>query len=385
MRDVVILGCGLHPFGRWPEKSIGELGRVAIKAALDDAGVPFADIEVAYCGNVNAGMGTGLNTVSELGQTGIPVINIEQACASSSTAFREATIAVGAGVYDVALVAGFEKMERGLLQIASTTSYGSQMGFSVMPASYALQARRYMEDWGATEEMFAQVSVKAHNNGAINPNAQYQEEMTLEQVMSSRYIAEPVKLLECSPTTDGASAVVIASRKAAARYQTRSRQVLVAGWAAGTGAYVPTRGGGGDDSGEEGGDELNKGALEMLAETAFERSGLGPEDVRVTQVHDAFGPGEVFSIESLGLAEEGKGAVAVWEGRTEINGDIPVNTDGGLLSRGHPIGATGGAMITEIYRQLTGDAGQRQVADDPKVGLIHNAGIGGMNVLVLKR
>jgi acetyl-CoA acetyltransferase len=384
MRDVVILGCGLHPFGRWPDKSVQDMGREAIKGALDDAGVPFRDIEVAYTGRVLSGMGAGLNVVNEMGQTGIPVINIEQACASSSTALREASIAVGAGVYDVALVVGFEKMQRGLLQVSESTSYATQMGFSVMPASYALNERRYIEDYGATEEMFAQVSVKAHRNGALNPNAQYQEAVALEQVMASRYIAEPIKLLECSPTTDGASAVVIAARSAASKYQPRDRQVTLAGWAAGTGAYTPSRSQKDDDA-EEGGDELNRGALALLAEQAYERSGIGPGDVDVTQVHDAFSPGEVFSIESLGLVEDGKGAVAVWEGRTEVTGDIPVNTDGGLLSRGHPIGATGGAMITEIYRQLTGEAGPRQVAGDPKIGLVHNAGIGGMNVMVLKR
>jgi acetyl-CoA acetyltransferase len=383
MREVVILGCGLHPFGRFPEKTVQDLGRVAIESALDDANVPFHDIQVAYCGRVLSGMGAGLGVVNELGQTGIPVINIEQACASSSTAFREASIAVAAGVYDVALVVGFEKMQRGLLQISESTSYSAQMGFSVMPASYALQARRYMTDWGTTEEMFAQVSVKSHRNGALNPYAQYQKAVTLEEVMSSRYIAEPVKLLECSPTTDGASAIVIAARSVASRYRPRSRQVALAGWAAGTGAFTPPHRDGEDE--EEGGDELNKGALALLAQTAYERAGLGPEDVGVTQVHDAFGPGEVFAIESLGLVPEGTGAVATWEGRTEVGGDIPVNTDGGLLSRGHPIGATGGGMLTEIFRQLTGDAGPRQVRPRPKVGLIHNAGIGGMNVLVLKR
>ncbi len=384
MRDVVILGCGLHRFGRWPDKSVQDMGREAIAGALDDSGVPFQDIQVAYTGRVLSGMGAGLNVVNELGQTGIPVVNIEQACASSSTALREARIAVGAGVYDVALVVGFEKMQRGLLQISETTSYGTQMGFSVMPASYALNERRYIEDYGATEEMFAQVSVKAHRNGALNPYAQYQQEVTLEEVMASRYIAEPVKLLECSPTTDGASAVVIVAKEVADRYQPASRQVNIAGWAAGSGAYTPT-GSDAGDGGEEGGDELNRGALEQLADTAYERAGVGPEDVDVTQVHDAFSPGEIFSIESLGIARPGEGAAAVWEGRTEVNGDIPVNTDGGLLSRGHPIGATGGAMVTEIYRQLTGDGGARQVGNDPKVGLIHNAGIGGMNVLVLTR
>ena len=388
MADVVVMGCGLHPFGRWPDKSTSEMGRVAIEQALSDANVSFKDIQVAYTGRVYSGMGAGLSVVNEMGHLGIPVINIEMACASSTTAFIQARHVIEAGIYDVALVVGFEKMQRGLINTddpgASGPSYSTQMGFNVMPATYALQERRYIADYGATEEMFAQVSVKAHNNGALNPNAQYQERMTLEQVMGSRVIADPIHLLECSPTTDGASAVIIASRSWAEQFKTADKLVTVAGWGQASGA-PPQPDPDDDEIEEEAAGELNVGALTLLARTTFERAGLGPEDVDVTQVHDAFSPGEILNIEALGLIGQGEGAVAVWEGRTEITGDLPVNTDGGLLSRGHPIGATGGAMITEIYRQLTGDAGPRQVPNDPKVGLIQNMGVGGMNVLVLKR
>lgn len=378
MREVVVLGAGMHRFGRFPEKSLQAMGREAIKNALDDSGVPFKDIEVAYVGRVLAGMGAGLSVVSELGQTGIPVVNIEMACGSSTSAFREAYLMVANGVYDTALVVGFEKMQRGMLQIAEQKSYGTIMGLSVMPASYALQARRYMADYGATQEMFAQVSVKSHRNGALNPYAQYQTTVTLEEVLASRTIADPITLLQCSPTTDGAAAVVICAKDKAAQYSAR-RMMTIAGWATGSGKYVPK-------SHDEGDGEVNSGEVTRLARTAFERAGVGPEDVDVTQVHDAFSPGEIFTIEGLGLVGEGEGARAVWEGRTEITGDIPVNTDGGLLSRGHPIGATGAAMVTEIFRQLTGEAGPRQVkGGDAKVGLIQNAGIGGVNVLVFTR
>jgi len=378
MRDVVVLGAGLHRFGRFPDKSLPDLGREAIKNALDDAAVPFKDIEVAYTGRVLAGMGAGLSVVSELGQTGIPVINIEMACASSTSAFREAYLSVANGVYDTALVVGFEKMQRGMLQISEGASYGTVMGLSVMPASYALLAQRYMADHGATPEMFASVSVKSHKNGALNPYAQYQKEVTLEEVMGSRMISDPITLLQCSPTTDGASAVVLCAADRAAKYSA-GRSMTVAGWATGSGKYQA----GGDDEGDA---ETGGGEVERLAKIAFDRAGLGPEDVDVTQVHDAFSPGEIFTIEGLGLVGEGEGARAVWEGRTAVDGDIPVNTDGGLLSRGHPIGATGGAMVTEIFRQLSGEAGPRQTKDgDAKVGLIHNAGIGGVNILVFKR
>jgi acetyl-CoA acetyltransferase len=375
MREVVVLGAGLHRFGRFPEKSLQDLGREAIKNALDDAGVPFKDIEVAYVGRVLAGMGAGLGVVSELGQTGIPVVNIEMACASSTSAFREAYLNVANGVYDTALVVGFEKMQRGMLQISEQRSYQTVMGLAVMPAAYALQAQRYMADYGATPEMFAQVSVKSHRNGALNPYAQYQNAVTLEEVMASRTIADPITLLQCSPTTDGASAVVICASEKAAKYKAR-RTMTVAGWATGSGRYQAHGEGEGDA-------ETNTGEVERLAKTAYERAGLGPKDIDVTQLHDAFSPGEVFVIEGLGLVPQGEGGRAVWEGRTEITGDIPVNTDGGLLSRGHPIGATGGAMVTEIFRQLTGEAGPRQVKEGKaKVGAIHNAGIGGVNILL---
>ena len=375
MRDVVVLGAGLHRFGRFPDKSLPDLGREAIENALDDSGVPFKDIEVAYVGRVLAGMGAGLSVVSEMGRTGIPVINIELACGSSTSAFREAYLSVATGVYDTALVVGFEKMQRGLIQIADQKSYQTVMGLAVMPASYALQARRYMADHGATAEMFGQVSVKSHRNGALNPYAQYQTAVTLDDVMNSRSIADPVTLLQCSPTTDGAAAVVICAASKAAQYKS-GRLAHVAGWATGSGKYEPT-----GDSAEG---EADTGEIGRLVAMAWERAGLGPEDVDVTQVHDAFAPGEIFSIEGLGLVPVGEGAQAVWDGRTEIDGDIPVNTDGGLLSRGHPIGATGCAMVTEIVRQLTGEAGPRQVkGGDAHVGLIQNAGIGGMNILVL--
>lgn len=383
MEQVVVMGCGLHPFGRWPDKTVQDMGRVAIHHAVEDAGIDFKDIQIAYAGRVNAGVGVGLNVVNELGQTGIPVINMEMACASSSTALIQAHHVVGAGIYDIALVVGFEKMQRGMLQVSDAKSYNTLMGLTIMPGVYALNARRYMQDYGATMEMFAQVSVKSHRNGALNPNAQYQREVTLEEVMNSRYIAEPVHLLECSPTTDGASAVIIARRSVAEKFKPAGELVTIAGWAQGSGAYRPLQSD--TDEIEESGSELDGDTLALLAKEAYERAGIGPEDVDVTQVHDAFAPGEVFSIESLGLVPQGEGAQAVWDGRTEINGDIAVNTDGGLLSRGHPIGATGGAMVTEIYRQLTGRADARQVPDNPNVGLIHNAGIGGINVLVLKR
>ena len=368
---VVILGVGLHPFGRHPEKSVGELARVAALAALKDAGVEFKDVQAGFCGHVVQGVGTGLRTFGEVGLTGIPITNVELACASSSRAAMLAADAISGGIYDLAMVIGVEKMERGLLSGVGGAEggYQAKMGIALMPALYALMAQRHMHLYGTKHEHFAQVSVKSHRNGSLNPNAQYQKPLTLEDVLNSRMIADPITLYECSPTTDGASAVILASEKKAKQY-TKS-PVFMDTWAGGTPQYV------------RGESDFLEGPNTMLAQRVYEKAGIGPEDVDVVQVHDAFSPGEVFLVEELGFCPHGEGGPFVWEGNTEINGRLPINTDGGLLSRGHPIGATGGAMITELTLQLRGQAGARQVKG-AKTALMHNAGIGGVNVIAFK-
>lgn len=368
-KEVVILGVGMHKFGRFPEKPVKDLGREAALVALKDAGVAFKDIEMGFCGHVLQAVGTGMETFAELGMTGIPVTNVEVACASSSRGVMLAAEMIAAGVYDLCLVIGVEKMQRGLIQLGGEPDYADLMGLRVMPGAYALKARKHMELYGTKREHFARVSVKAHRNGCLYPYGQYQQAMTLEEVMNSRMIADPITLYECSPTSDGASAVVVCSKKKARQYTTQP--VLLVGWAGGTPQYVK-------------GEVESEGPTVMLAEKAYHMAGVGPQDIDVAQVHDAFSPGEVLTVEELGFCPEGKGGPFVWEGNTEINGKIPVNTDGGLLSRGHPIGATGGAMIAEITWQLRGQAGARQ-AKDAKVALLHNAGLGGMNVMIFRR
>ncbi len=365
---VVVLGVGLHPFGRFPEKSLEDLGREAALEALRDAGIEYKDVEAGYCGRVAPGVGVGTRVFSELGMTGIPVTNTELACASASRAAMLAADAITAGMYDTCLIIGVEKMGRGMLAGAGTgeIGYTTLMGMFIMPGAYAMMAQRHMHLYGTKPEHFAQVSVKAHRNGVLNPYAQYRQEMTLEEIMNSRLIADPITLYQCCPTTDGATAVVLCSEKKA-RERT-NRPVFMTAWAGGTPMYSR------DEA------ELSEGPTALLAQKVYGRAGIGPEDVDVAQVHDAFSPGEVFSVENLGFCRTGEGGPFVWEGNTEIKGSKPVNTDGGLLSRGHPIGATGGAMITEITRQLRGQAGPRQVAN-AKVGLVHNAGLGGVCVM----
>jgi acetyl-CoA acetyltransferase len=374
-RDVVVLGVGLHPFGRFPERMIDDLAREAALAALDDAGMTFREVEAGFLGRVGGTgppVGVGTRIFAELGQHGIPITNVELACGSSSRALMHAADMIRAGTAETAMVIGVEKMERGMLQVGGpgATNYASIMGLNVMPAAYAMRAQRHMAEFGTRPEHFAQVSVKSHKNAVHNPNAQYRIAITLEEVLGSRMVCDPITLYQCCPTSDGASAVVLASAAMAKKHTTAP--VYLRSWAGGSPVYA---------DGHEG---LGEGPTSLVARRAYERAGIGPEDVRVTQLHDAFTPGEILTIEELGYVKHGEGGPFVWEGGTEITGRYPVNTDGGLLSRGHPMGATGGAMVTEIVRQLRGQAGRRQV-EQAQTGLVQNAGIGGVNVLVLSR
>lgn len=368
---VVVLGVGLHPFGRFPELTIDDLAREAALAALDDAGITFREIEAGLVGRVGGTgppVGVGTHLFAQLGQHGIPVTNVELACGSSSRALMHAADMIRAGSAETAMVIGVEKMERGMLRVGGTSeNYASLMGLNVMPAAYAMRAQRHMADYGTKPEHFAQVSVKSHRNAMHNPFAQYRIAITLEEVLNSRMVCDPITLYQCCPTSDGASAVILAS-EAFARTRTTS-PVYMRSWAGGSPVY---------DNGREGEGE---GPTSLVAKRAYERGGIGPDDIDVTQLHDAFTPGEILTIEDLGYVPRGHGGPFVFGGGTEITGERPVNTDGGLLSRGHPMGATGGAMVTEIVRQLRGQAGERQV-QNCRTGLAQNAGIGGVNVLV---
>lgn len=372
---VVVLGVGLHPFGRFPTLSLEDLAREAALAALDDAGLTFEQIEAAYLGRVGGTgppVGVGMRVFGELGQHGIPITNVELACGSSSRALMLAADAIRAGSAETAMVIGAEKMDRGMLRVGGQDNegYATLMGLNVMPAAYGMMAQRHMAEYGTRPEHFAQVSVKSHRNAIHNPYAQYRVAITLDEVLASRMVCEPLTLYQCCPTSDGASAVVLCS-ESFARTRTNAPVRLLA-WAGGSPVYAPER------------PPQGEGPTGLVARRAYAAAAIGPEDIDVTQVHDAFTPGEILTIEELGYVRPGEGGPFVWEGGTEITGRCPVNTDGGLLSRGHPMGATGGAMVTEIVRQLRGQAGARQV-EGARTGLVQNAGIGGVNVLIFDR
>lgn len=363
MREVSVIGVGMTPFAKYRDKSLAEIGWPAVKAAIEDAGVAKKDIEAAYCGSALGGMMSGQRVLKQLGITGLPITNVENACSSSSSAFRQAYIAVAAGVYDVVLVLGVEKLTKfggGTLPLEKE-DFEVTHGL-VMPALYGMRARRYMHDYGLTDEQLANVAVKAHKHGAKNPEAQFRNEVTVEEVMEARKIAEPFTLLHCCPSGDGASAVVIASADKARQYTTTP--VRVACSEVNSGKYMT------------GFRDMTTPEITVRgAKQAYEEAGIGPEDVDVAEVHDAFTIAELLYYEALGFCEKGEAARLLEDGETSLGGKIPVNPSGGLLSKGHPIGATGTAQIAEVVRQLRGQCGDRQV-DGAKVALTHCTGGG---------
>jgi acetyl-CoA acetyltransferase len=309
----------------------------------------------------------GQIVLKEVGIRNIPITNVENACASGSSAFREAWMAVASGIYDVALAVGVEKLYAGdtslstkALAGATEVEYEANLGLT-MPGHWALRAKRFMEKYGTTREQLAKVSVKNHRNGCLNPRSQYKKECTVEEVLNSRMIADPLTIMSCNPLGDGAAAAVMVSREVAARYSTKP--VWVAASVLTSGSYDLDR-------------EISRNQLEGLAgKQAFQMAGIGPEDLDLAEVHDCFTIAEFMRVEGLGLVPEGDYGRWLDEGWSNIDGKLAVNPSGGLLAKGHPVGATGVAQIAEVVWHLRGEAGERQVAD-AKAGLAHCSGGG---------
>lgn len=367
-REVMVVGVGLHPFGRFPNKDLASLACAAVVEALKDSGVRWKDIPVAYFGHVYYhGMSVGETALAKLGLTGIPIINVENACSSGSTGFWQAYWGITTGAFDLALAFGAEKVPPGPVTVTASDSPDRYIGGDHMMAGYALRMRRYMEETGAPPTALAQVAVKARQNAALNPYAHRKKTYTLDDVLQSRLIADPLTLLQCCPTSEGAAAAVLCARDALGRYQTdQDRAVRVAAAMLRSGSFN-TRGS--DHT------AFSPYRTEPAALQAYEMSGLGPEDVDLVQVHDAATIGELQQLEALHLVPWGEAWRATLEGRTALSGAIPTNTDGGLLAMGHPFGATGIRMIHETVTQLRGEAGPRQVSN-PQVGLAQCSGAG---------
>lgn len=363
MTSVSIIGAGMTRFGRHTDRSIEDLGREAASRAIADAGIRHDAIDEIFCGSGYGGAMIGQRIMRGLGLTGMPIHNMENACSSGATALREAVWAIRAGRAETILVLGVDQLSRfGGGTIPLETSDLEVRSGMVMPALYAMRARRYMEETGTTAEHLAMVSVKARRCGALNPYAQYGGDVTVEEVLASRPIADPLTLFMCCPTSDGAAALVVTS-DAKAR-GVGGRPIGIAASALQSGAYKP------------GFRDLTRSELtSRTAALAYEQAGIGPEDVDMAEVHDAFAIGELMYYEALGFCGFGEAKALITSGETALGGRRPVNPSGGLLSKGHPVGGSGIAQICESVWQLRGEAGDRQVAD-AKVALTHCTGGG---------
>ena len=380
MRSVAIAGVGITKWGFYEDKEYYDFGAEAINSALKDASMTWKNIQAAYCASVYQGTGAGHQVIKEVGLTGIPIVNIENACSSFGSAFRLAFLSVAAEIYDVVIAIGFEKMPRGPIPSTAFRPWELKLGFNVQPANYAIMTVEYMKETGTTIEDLSLVTVKNRKNGALNPNARFQQEVTLEEVMSSRMIATPLRLLHCCPLADGAAAILLCSQR---KLKTRSTSVLVASSTLTSGVY-----------GEEylpadlvGSAKFRpqKNLVNLSAEQAYEMAGCGPEDIDIIQAYDTVAPSELWDLEEMGFCKPGEAAHLLREGMFNLDGKLPVNTDGGLMARGHPLGATTGGQLIEIVLQLRGMAGPRQI-EKAKVGLAHSMGAGpNSSVTILKK
>ena len=363
MREVAVIGVGMIKMGKFPDRMLSSMGREAVMLAMKDAGVERGDIEAAYSGTLHGGSLLGQRIFKDLGMTGMPINNMENACSSGSSALREGWIGVASGLYDMVIAVGSEKLSAlggGTLPLEREDLEVSQG--MVMPALYAMRARRYMSDFNGTKEHLAKVVVKSRKNAAMNPLAQFTKPTTVEEVLNSRVVADPITLFQCCPTGDGAGAAVICSLDKARKYT--SHPILIKASVLVSGKFEP------------GFRDMTTPEITVRAcRIAYEKAGLGPKDIDVVEVHDAFSIAELLYYEALGFCGRGEALKLIDEGATEIDGRIPVNPSGGLISKGHPVGATGLAQLAEIIWQLRGQAGQRQVKN-ARVGMTHCTGGG---------
>jgi acetyl-CoA acetyltransferase len=357
-------------FGKFHNERLQSLGRKAAKAALADAGIAASDVELLACGSARSGIlqgresGVGQIIGWELGIDGIPIYNEKAYCASGTLAFNVAYMAVAGGFHDVALVVGVEQMSRrrgkGQALISDGMELETLYGFAP-PVFYSMAAQRHVEEYGTTRQQIAQVAVKNRQAAVLNPVAQYRNPITIDDVLNSRPVAGMLNLLDCCPTGDGGAAAVIASEEGARRFGS-SPQVRIAASMVGSGRHrdpMPS---------------LTSFELDVVtANRAYERSGIGPSDIDVAEVHDSFSIAEIIHYEDLGFCRPGEGGRLVEDGTTALGGRLPVCPSGGLLTRGHPLGATGVAQIVELTDQLRGRCGPRQV-QDPRVALAQISG-----------
>jgi len=384
MREVAIAGIGLARFGRYdgkkgrPRKLYPELGGEAITKALKYANMEWKEIEAAFGGTYYGGLGGTHQCVARVGLTGIPIANVYSGH-SSEAAIRLAYTRVALGVHDIVLVVGAETLPSGLLDNQAMPAWMRVMGLDVLPAEAACRAVRYMEDYGATVDDFARVTVMERKNAVLNPNAMFQQKVSQEEVLRSRMIASPLNLLMNCANSDGAAAVIFCSKN---KLKSKKKTVTIASVVQTSATYGTTPSGG---SLSVSTNVKNPDCVELAARQIWEASGYGPKDMDVIQVYDPFSPTFLWNVEKCGFCKPGESPRLLKEGYFEIGGKKPANTDGGLMGRGHPTGATGIAQIAEIFCQLREEAGPRQVGG-AKLGFAQGGGPGPQAVLtVLKR
>jgi acetyl-CoA C-acetyltransferase len=379
MRDVAVIGVGMNKWGELWAKPMRDIFVEAALAAIDDAKIDHLDS--MYIGSMTPGLFLGQEHLGSmlsdyLGQNPIPATRVESACASGGLAFRLAYIEVASGMSDIVLASGVEKMtdvsgDEATYALASAADqdYEGYNG-ATFPGLYALMARRHMHQYGTTREQLAQVAVKNHENGSLNPLAQFPFKVTVEDVINSTMIADPLRILDCSPITDGAAAAILCPLDLAKQKGVKPIiKITGSGHATDTIALYQRE------------DITFLNATAKAGEMAFKMAGISPKELDLAEVHDCFTIAEICVIEALGFVKKGEGGKAAESGLTALDGKIPINTSGGLKSKGHPVGATGLAQIYEVVKQLRGDAGKRQVKGARR-GLTQNmGGTGGSTVV----
>ena len=364
--DVYIVGVDMMRFGRFPEKTVEGLGAESALGALEDAGLGMDNVQALYCGNLGQAAGmVGQRILKHIGQTGIPVVNCANACATGATALREGWISIRAGLYDVVLCIGVEQMGKGLLGgVGKGVRAEGMAGSGTMPCVFAEAGMEHSHRYGTTFEQFAKVSVKNHHHSTMNPKARYQIETPLEEVMNAEMISYPNTKLMCSVNVDGSAATVLVSERMLKKLGS-NRAVRIRASVLTTDPWVPRA---------QIMPDVNTCTREA-ARQAYEMAGVAPDDLDLVELHDCFATAELLHYENLGLCGEGEAGYMIDSNQTALGGRIPVNVSGGLLSKGHPLGATGIANIYEVSTHLRGEAGARQV-EGARIGMTHVIGLG---------
>ena len=368
MSDIVVRGVGMHPFGRFEGKSAIEMGCDALREALADARIDWKEVDAVYCAHMYAGTGAGHKIAAIMGATGIPIVNIENACSSGTAAIVMARQALQSGEHTTVVAVGIEKMSRGFMDMDYFDAWRQRVGHAVNPAQFAFAIRRHMHDYGTTERQLALVAEKNHTHSVHNERAMYRKPISADEILASRLIVDPLRLLMLCTPNEGAAAAVLSRRKAAAGdvrlighgLKTATRMQPI-------GEHMPT-----DSPIGISGDSVTR----RTAAQAYEWAGIGSADLDVVELQDTDSGTEIIATEEIGLCAAGEGGALVESGATRLGGRIPVNPSGGLLSKGEPVGASGLGQVFEIVSQLRGRCGPRQVAN-AKIGLTHTLGAGG--------